>query len=74
MTVEQVKRFEGRVARVRIKEPDYGGGIEVEGRVEVVDDETIRVVGQPKRSGIALGDAPPISVLIAQIVEITPLP
>lgn len=71
MTLEEMQPYEGHLARVRTKNPTYGGGAIFEGRVEIVDASTIRVVGQPRISGLSLGDASPYTLSIAHVVEVT---
>jgi hypothetical protein len=72
MTLDEVRPYQGVVAEVRTQDPVRGGGMRVEGRIEIIDEETVHVIGQPRISGLSLGDAAPIALLIANIVEITP--
>jgi hypothetical protein len=73
MTLDEVRPYQGVVCRITTKDPVYGGGATFEGRVEIVNDETIQIVGQPKLGGLSLVDAAPYGARIDTIVEITPL-
>lgn len=73
MTYKEASGFQGSLARVTSRDSAYGVSVSSEGRVELLDEHTLQVVGQPKLNGIPLGDAVPHTYLIEHIVEIVPL-
>jgi hypothetical protein len=72
MTIDEVRPFERQVVSVRTHDPNLGVGAVFTGRLEIMNDDTVEVVGQPKLSGLPLGDGQRFSVSIASITEMTP--
>ena len=72
MTADEARAFEQRICSVTSQTGD-GFSITSKGRVEILNDKILQVVGQPTSGGLPLGDAVPHLHSLELITKIIPL-
>jgi hypothetical protein len=71
MTIEEARPYDGLYARVTYQIPPYGVSSTIYGRVEILDDQTLQIVGEATTGGMSLGDTAPLKFSIEFISEIS---
>jgi hypothetical protein len=71
MTIEEARPYDGLYARVTYQTPPYGVSSTIGGRVEILDDRTLQIVGEATSGGVSLGDTEPLKFSIELISEIS---